>query len=82
MGLSHKKAKWFELLFRLNPTCQWPDKGSFELKKTSVSEKILESPYPNCLTGIWKDQIKKYIQRNITASFRDCLNNMQGQKLE
>ena len=39
-GLSCKKAYWPQSLLRLtDPRCQWPDDGSFQLKKTSIFEK-------------------------------------------
>lgn len=47
-----------------------------------LKEKKLESSHPKQLSYwyLWKHQVKKWTQRNKTASFRDSVNNMKGQK--
>lgn len=69
----------------IDPTHQWPDGGSFELEKLLYLTffSFLESSYPKQLSYwyLWKDQIKKWMQRSITASPKDSLDNMKKQKL-
>ena len=68
-----------------NPTCQWPDDGSFELEKLYL-KKTLENFHPQTtallVQYLWEDQIKKWIQRSITASLRDSFNKMKKRKLD